>query len=322
MASVRKKRRRRRSKGRFSFLLKGLTIIAVFVAMTMGATVFFQLEQVAVLGNQRYTPQEIERVSGLKQGDNLFRINKYEIEQEILQALPYVKDVDISRRLPSTIQIEIKEWDAAALISASGYAGAADEPEQESVPESDGVPEENTAEPEESPTEAPNTDETVEPEKDAEPGEEASENLGEEPGDEADARPGNLWLMSVGGRLLEPAKPDSPGILIKGLSALSPKAGTQLAVSQSQQDKLNALLQLMAALEERGSIQRVSEIDLSAAAEIYLSYDGRFLVKLPMAGDFSYCLHALEKVVEQRAANETGTMDLTRKDYAVVYSPT
>ena len=305
MASKKKKRkrRRRRNKGRFSFLLKILTMAAVFAAMTMGATVFFQMERVEVTGNRRYTSQEIERVSGLTPGDNLFRINKYEIEEDILQALPYVEDVDISRRLPSTIQITVQEWDAVALIPASG---SLDEELQDKEPEA------------EVPGETPESDGNGEPEEVIGENQDIPEPEGEE---KTEVFAGNLWLMSAGGRILERASPDSPGILIKGLYALAPKAGTQLAVSQEQQSKLTSLLRLMAALDERGSIARVSTINLNSASEIYMYYDDRFLVKLPMTGDFEYCLYALEKVVEQRADNERGVMDLTRKDYAVVYSP-
>ncbi len=327
MASKKKKRkrRRRRNKGRFSFLLKGLTILAVFAAMTMGATVFFQLEQVAVTGNTRYTQQEIERISGLCQGDNLFRINKYEIKEDILQALPYVEDVNITRRLPNTIQIEIQEWDAVARIYASGYSTQEEIPSEEvkienvpeDVPQQEEIAEDGTASGEEIPKENAGADGTEIPKEDtaSEEPEQSRDDIHSESEDQ------NLWLMSVGGRILERALPDSPGILIKGLTALAPKAGTPLAVSQDQQDKLDALLLLMEAIDARGCMEKISEIDLSASAGITMRYEGRFLVKLPMAGDFPYCLHALEKVVEQRADNETGTMDLTRKDYAVVYSP-
>ena len=88
-----------------------------------------------------------------------------------------------------------------------------------------------------------------------------------------------------------------------------------------QQDKLDALLTLLETLEARETLALVSEIDLTSAAQVRMRYDGRFWVKIPMNGDFTYCLRALEEVVRQRAPNEKGTMDLTREDYVVVYSP-
>ena len=49
MASPRNKRKRKRGKGRLGPLFKLLCAGAVAVALTMGATVFFQVETVAVL---------------------------------------------------------------------------------------------------------------------------------------------------------------------------------------------------------------------------------------------------------------------------------
>lgn len=48
MASPRNKRKRKRGKGRLGPLFKLLCAGAVAVALTMGATVFFQVETVAV----------------------------------------------------------------------------------------------------------------------------------------------------------------------------------------------------------------------------------------------------------------------------------
>lgn len=276
MSAARKSKRSRRNRGRFSFLFKLLTIVAVVAAMTVGATVFFKVEQVVVEGNQRYTAQEVDNASGIQIGDNLFRLNKYQIKSDILQTLPYVEGVSIVRRLPSTVAITVHEWDAVARIAYTP------------LPESAVV--------------------------------EKTEEEGETPPVET-AEEGQMWLVSVGGKLLEVAPEDSQAILVSGLTVLSPKAGTMLAVPQEQQDKLNCLLALLDALEAREQLSFVTEIDLTAAAQVRMRYDNRFWVKMPVNGDFTYCLRALEEVVKQRAPNEKGTMDMTREDYAVVYSP-
>ncbi|MBQ8850923.1 MAG: FtsQ-type POTRA domain-containing protein [Oscillibacter sp.] len=280
MAAARNSRRSRRNRGRFSFLFKLLAIVAIVAAMTVGATVFFQLEQVEVAGNSRYTAQEVENASGRQIGDNLYRLNKYQIKQDILQKLPYVEELRIVRHLPSTIEIIVKECGAVARIQ---------------------------------PTEAPEED-TVAEEPDVSGDADSSAPAVAQPADE-------MWLISVSGKLLEPAPEDSTAILVSGLTALSPRAGTLLAVPQAQQDKLDSLKALLSVLEERGSTSLVSEIDLTSAAVIRMRYDGRFWAKLPMGGDFNYCLRALEEVVSQRESYEKGTLDLTRDDYTVVYSP-
>lgn len=288
MAAARNSRRSRRNRGRFSFLFKLLAIVAIVAAMTVGATVFFQLEQVAVAGNSRYTAQEVEAASGLQAGDNLYRINKYQIKRDILQKLPYVEELRIVRRLPSTIEIIVTECSAAARVQPAPLSA------QDEVQPAEDVQAEG-----EQPADEPTQDEA------------------EQEVQAAD----KLWLISVSGKLLEPAAADSSAALVTGLTVLGPRAGDMLAVPQTQQDKLNALLELLSALEKRGTAELVSEIDLTAAGVIRMRYDGRFWAKLPMDGDFNYCLRALEEVVSQRESYESGTLDLTRKDYTVVYSP-
>ena len=49
----------RKNRGRFGPLFKLLCAPAVVIALTIGATVFFQVETIAVTGNSRYTQQEV-----------------------------------------------------------------------------------------------------------------------------------------------------------------------------------------------------------------------------------------------------------------------
>ena len=58
-------RTRRRSRGRFGPLFKLLCLLAVGVALTVGATVFFRVESVVISGNQRYTQEEILAASAI-----------------------------------------------------------------------------------------------------------------------------------------------------------------------------------------------------------------------------------------------------------------
>lgn len=262
MSSARNSRRGRRNRGRLSALFKLLAVVALGAAMTMGATVFFQLEQVEVLGNVRYTAQEVETASGLQAGDNLFRLNKSGVSGDIREKLPYVEGVNIVRRLPNTIVITVNECGAVAQLE---------------------------------PTEA----ELME-------GQQAAQ---------------EKWLISIAGKLLETAAPGNEAMVVSGLSALSPRAGTMLAVPEAQQEKRSALLEILHVLESRGSLERVSEIDLTSATQIVLRYDGRFWVKLPLVCDFSYKINALETVIAQREVYEKGTMDLTREEYTVIFTP-
>ena len=110
-------RTRRRNRGRFGPLFKLLCVLAVIVALTGGATVFFRVETVMVTGSQRYTQEEIIAASGIQVGDNLYGLNKVRIDQNIRTSLPYIGDLTINRALPSTIVITVVEWEATAQVS-------------------------------------------------------------------------------------------------------------------------------------------------------------------------------------------------------------
>lgn len=116
----RSNRRRRRRRGRFSGLYKLLSVVLILAAVAAGCLVFFRVDQVVVSGNQRYTTQEIESVSGVERGDNLITLNKNEIKQRLLKELPYVEGVNIRRGLPDSLVITVYECEAVAWIQENG----------------------------------------------------------------------------------------------------------------------------------------------------------------------------------------------------------
>lgn len=253
MARGRNNRKRRRTRRRFGPLFKLLCILTAAVALTFGATVFFQVETIVVSGNSRYTQEEIIAAVGVQVGDNLFRMNKFQRIEQAEEQLPYLEDVVIRRSLPSTLTITVKEWEAVAQV----------------------------------------------------------------PGGE-----GN-WLISVGGKLLEQAPPDSGAITITGLTALAPQPGQQLAVSQEEAPRLEALLKLLAVLQEQNMLQDVSALELTST-RINMEYQGRFTVKLLLNGDFSYRMKVLLEVVpelnESMGGDVRGSWDLTQEEYPAVFS--
>lgn len=307
MASPRNKRKRKRGKGRLGPLFKLLCAGAVAVALTMGATVFFQVETVAVTGNSRYSQEEIIQATGIQTGDNLFRMNKYQIAHQVLQGLPYVEELTIRRALPSTIVITVKEWDAVARVEAPGTSAVV-----QTVPQAPAEP--------------------VQPDS-SQAGDSADQSLaaGDIGGDSSSedtqegAKPATqAWLISVGGKLLEPAPADSTAISVTGITPLSPRAGEMLVLSQEEQPKLTALLALLQGLEDYDMLSDTASIALGDT-HVELRYLDRFTVKLPLVGDLDYKLQALKAAVpeaEKKLGEQTtGTFDLTQESITAVYTP-
>jgi len=247
-------------------------VVGVILAVTVGATVFFRVEQVTVSGNQRYTQEEIIAASGIQLGDNLYSLNKVRIDQNIRTTLPYIGDLTINRALPSTIQITVTEWEAVAQVAAPGVEQVAA--------------------------------------------------YQEEAGEKAVTTAQEPWLISVKGKLLEPAPPDSAAIAVTGLIPLSPQAGSMMEVPEGEHTRLAALTALLEALGEAGMQSQVSDIRLEAT-QLMVRYAGRFDVKMKLNADFSYDVRLMrairEKMEEQDGEGACGSMDLTRSP--AVYAP-
>ena len=322
MASPRNKRKRKRGKGRLGPLFKLLCAGAVAVALTMGATVFFQVETVAVTGNSRYSQEEIIQATGIQTGDNLFRMNKFQIAHQVLQGLPYVEELTIRRALPSTIVITVKEWDAVARVEAPGTSAVV-----QTVPQAPAEP----VQPDSS--QAGDSADQSQPELSPDQSQAAGNQsaAGDIGGDSSsedtqeDAKPATqAWLISVGGKLLEPAPADRTAISVTGITPLSPRAGEMLVLSQEEQPKLTALLALLQGLEDHDMLADTASIALGDT-HVELRYLDRFTVKLSLVGDMDYKLQALKAAVpeaEKKLGEQTtGTFDLTQESITAVYTP-
>ncbi len=113
-------RRRRRNRGRFGALYKLLSTLLIFAAVLIGCVVFFRVDSILVTGQSQYTEEEIIQATGVKQGDNLFRINKSYIAEQVITSLPYVDKLNISRKLPDTLVLSVTECIPAVTVQAEG----------------------------------------------------------------------------------------------------------------------------------------------------------------------------------------------------------
>ena len=111
---------RRRRRGSFGFLYKVLSVLAICVAIIAALTLFFRVSTIQVSGQQRYTDEQVQEASGIQIGDNLFLLNKYDAAGRIVEALPYIEDTRINRKLPSTLVIEVTECGAPLAVVQDG----------------------------------------------------------------------------------------------------------------------------------------------------------------------------------------------------------
>ena len=93
-------------------------IIAVLVLST---ALFFRVNDVSVEGNERHTSDQIEAIANISQGRQLFTVPSGRIRQQLLDEFPYIKNVTITLRLPSTVRIIIEERHPVGFLEYDGY---------------------------------------------------------------------------------------------------------------------------------------------------------------------------------------------------------
>jgi len=71
-------------------------------------TPIFGISEITVEGNNKVTSEEITQISGIKKGENIFRVNIKKAEN-ILKENAYVEDVTVKRKFPAKIKIVINE---------------------------------------------------------------------------------------------------------------------------------------------------------------------------------------------------------------------
>ena len=99
-------------------LVQLLTVTAVVVALILGLSVFFKVENVVVHGAGVYSAWAVREASGISEGDNLLTFSRARANGQIQAKLPYVNKSRIGIKLPDTVNIYIEETSVAYAIQS------------------------------------------------------------------------------------------------------------------------------------------------------------------------------------------------------------
>lgn len=120
-AQKRNNRRRRRRRGSGVFLTL-LCIVLILAAVLAAMTIFFKIRTVTVIGDSRYSDEEIISASGITSGQNMFMLNKFAAISRIFAECPYLDEIIMRRRLPDEMEITVTECvPVAAIQVGSAY---------------------------------------------------------------------------------------------------------------------------------------------------------------------------------------------------------
>ncbi len=113
-------------KRRGGLLFAMLTVVLIAASVVGACTVFFQVETVTVQGNERYSEQQILDVASVEMGANMILTPSEQIAQRLYDGLPYIHEVKVQKRFPTTIRLEITECQPAAVITGAASAWLVD----------------------------------------------------------------------------------------------------------------------------------------------------------------------------------------------------
>ena len=97
-----------------------ISLIVFFVAALIGIFLIFKVETIDVIGESKYSREEIIAAAGYSVGDNLFFLPVQEVEESLPKRLPYIESAKITREIPHTISIDITPSSQAAVLNYEG----------------------------------------------------------------------------------------------------------------------------------------------------------------------------------------------------------
>lgn len=108
-------------------LIKAILKIMCLIFIIIGTIAFlmispiFNIEKIEIENNKKLSQNTYVSLSGIKQGENIYRISKKEIIGKIKENA-YVENVKVKRVLPNKIKIEVQERTATYMIKiANSY---------------------------------------------------------------------------------------------------------------------------------------------------------------------------------------------------------
>lgn len=105
---------------RFRLLYQILSVILILAAVIGGSILFFRVEEIEVVGSNKYSAEQILAAAAVEENSNLLLLPKRSIEKRITESFPYVDGVTVKRILPTTVKLEIHECLPLATVQSEG----------------------------------------------------------------------------------------------------------------------------------------------------------------------------------------------------------
>lgn len=100
---------------------KTVLSIVLLVLILAGAGyfvyVYFQIEEIKVVGNERFEAQTIEQLAAIEPKTHMLMLDEEKVKKTIEEKEPYIEVLSIKKSIPKTVIIEVKERKPKALVA-------------------------------------------------------------------------------------------------------------------------------------------------------------------------------------------------------------
>ena len=95
-----------------------IIVLFITVCILLASSEIFNIKKVSVQGLDKLSDKEIVSYSNIVIGENIFKTNLAKAEYEI-EKNPYVKTVEVKRKLPNTILVDIEERKISYMLQVA-----------------------------------------------------------------------------------------------------------------------------------------------------------------------------------------------------------
>ena len=271
------------------FLLGLVTVVAIVLALSLGMSIFFKVENIFVSGTHKYTAWDIKEASGIREGDNLLTLGKARVGGKIVAQLPYVDQVRIGIKLPDTVNIEITELDILYGIQGSDNSWWIINAQGRVLDRTTGIVAENY-----------------------------TKILGVRIADPVVGE----YAVAVAEETQPTVDPEATTDVTtpEGETETVPTAPIETVDAAEQ---MNLALNIVRHLEDNGIIGEVTSVDVGNLYDLQILYDNRYEVLLGDGSQLSYKIRAMKEAAMQMSDYQQGILDVSFTTWpnSVGYTP-
>lgn len=113
------KKEKKAKRTRLHFVIGAiLAVFALVFGYRLANSAYFAISRIEVTNNQRISAQRVSEISGVSIGQSLLTVSSLKVNEKVKQE-PWIRKVDIIRKLPNVLELKVSERVPIAMLGAA-----------------------------------------------------------------------------------------------------------------------------------------------------------------------------------------------------------